>query len=426
MAQYPFIQNNSPRNGALYIRVSTHEQEELSPDTQKRLLLEYAQKNNIHISSTHIYQDDGISGRKAEKRPAFMNMIAQAKSKAHPFCVILVWKYSRFARNQEESIVYKSMLAQHDVEVISLTEPTMDGPFGSLIERIIEWMDEYYSINLSQEVIRGMTERALRGGYQSRPPMGYQRDINGIPTPVPSEAAVIRSIFDSYQCGYSLSGIVHLLKSRNIRTRAGKYFRKSTVKYILENPFYTGMVRWNYLPRRKKNTGNEPIVVPGKHAPIISWEEFQQVQKRLQEQSIPQTSCPVFEEDKENLRPVPSSRIRHTHFLSGILICEYCTSPLVYHPGKNPGCGHFQCYRYAKGEHSGSAYLSEKKLLQQLSFELQEFFPALAHNWNTLSDDWKHFYLTCICSSIRYFHEENILEFVFSVSDDDTVDRMEN
>lgn len=84
------------------------------------------------------------------------------------FCidVILVWKFSRFARNQEESIVYKSLLSKkHNVEVTSVSEPLVDGPFGSLIERIIEWMDEYYSIRLSGEVTRGMTEKALRGGY---------------------------------------------------------------------------------------------------------------------------------------------------------------------------------------------------------------------------------------------------------------------
>ena len=80
-------------------------------------------------------------------------MIAEAKSKEHPFDVILVWKYSRFARNQEESIVYKSMLKRENVDVISVSEPISDDPFGSLIERIIEWMDEYYSIRLSGECV---------------------------------------------------------------------------------------------------------------------------------------------------------------------------------------------------------------------------------------------------------------------------------
>lgn len=159
------------RTGALYIRVSTDKQEELSPDAQKRLLLDYAKKNKILVKPEHIFIENGISGRKADKRPEFQHMISLAKSKPTPFNTILLWKYSRFARNQEESIVYKSMLRkQCNVDVISITEPLIDGPFGSLIERIIEWMDEYYSINLSDEVVRGMTEKAMRGGYQCTPP----------------------------------------------------------------------------------------------------------------------------------------------------------------------------------------------------------------------------------------------------------------
>ena len=130
-----------------YIRVSTHDQEEISPDSQEHLLRDYAAKNNIVILK--IFTDLGISGRKADKRPGFQEMISLAKGPDHPVDCILVWKFSRFARNQEESIVYKSLLKkQHNVDVISISEPLADGPFGSLIERIIEWMDEYYSIRL--------------------------------------------------------------------------------------------------------------------------------------------------------------------------------------------------------------------------------------------------------------------------------------
>ena len=62
------------RTGAAYIRVSTDKQEELSPDAQKRLILEYAKKNQIIISSEDIYFENGISGRKVSKRPAFQNI----------------------------------------------------------------------------------------------------------------------------------------------------------------------------------------------------------------------------------------------------------------------------------------------------------------------------------------------------------------
>ena len=93
--------------GALYVRVSTHNQDELSPDAQIRLGKEFAEKNNITIPEEYIFIES-VSGRKAEKRHDFQRMIGLAKTKPRPFSVIIVWKYSRFARNQEESIVYKS------------------------------------------------------------------------------------------------------------------------------------------------------------------------------------------------------------------------------------------------------------------------------------------------------------------------------
>ena len=93
---------------AAYIRVSTHDQEEYSPDSQLKLIRDYAGRNGYALPGEFIFQDDGISGRTAEKRPGFMRMIAAAKEKPRPFETILVWKFSRFARNQEESVVYKS------------------------------------------------------------------------------------------------------------------------------------------------------------------------------------------------------------------------------------------------------------------------------------------------------------------------------
>ena len=67
---------NQIKTAALYIRVSTDKQEELSPDSQKRLLLEYAKNHDMIVSQKHIYMENGISGRKADKRPKFQQMIA--------------------------------------------------------------------------------------------------------------------------------------------------------------------------------------------------------------------------------------------------------------------------------------------------------------------------------------------------------------
>ena len=219
---------------AIYVRVSTDMQTELSPDSQRKLALEYCAKNDLEVFG--IYSDEGISGRKAEKRPEFQRMIADAKAGA--FSVVVVWKFSRFARNMEESLVYKNALKRHGVEVASISEPIPDGPIGALIERIFEWMDEYYSINLSQEVKRGLRERAARGLPVGSLPFGYAMD--GSEVVIDEERApVIREIFRAAANGESVASIVSRLNGRGETAKRGRWSR-TTVKQILANARFTG------------------------------------------------------------------------------------------------------------------------------------------------------------------------------------------
>ena len=345
------------QTGAAYIRVSTDKQEELSPDAQKRLILDYAKKNSIIISPDDIYMENGISGRKALKRPAFQQMIAKAKSREHPFDVILVWKYSRFARNQEESIVYKSMLKRDNVDVISISEPMIDGPFGSLIERIIEWMDEYYSIRLSGEVMRGMTEKAMRGGYQSIAPFGYTTIGSGNPPEVNEEQAkIVRHVYSSFLEGKTYNNIARHLNSLDVRTINGNPFEARTVKYMLENPFYYGKIRWNYTKRgRELKNPDEWIITNGRHKPIVSEAEWQAAQERIKTLSIP------FKR-----RDVAACK----HWLSGLLKCSSCGATLGYNANKTSPF--FQCWKYTKGMCQESHAVISKKIENSVITGLQE------------------------------------------------------
>lgn len=318
---------NDYKNGALYIRVSTDRQEELSPDAQRRLLLDYAKSNHIFIDPSMIFQDNGISGRKAEKRPEFMRMIATAKSADHPIDVILVWKFSRFARNQEEAIVYKQALKrQHSVDVVSITEPIIDGVFGSLIERIIEWMDEYYSINLSQEVIRGMTEHAMRGGYQATPCLGYRSETSGEPyVIVPEEAEIVKYIFDAYASGQDATAIARHLNESGYRLKRGGMFEKRKIDYIIRNKFYIGKLAWN------------GIESDGQHETFISDDLFT-------------AANAVLDSRHHKLKQRNVSACRH--WLSGVLVCGECGASLSVN--LNAPAPYFQCWKYAKGYHSTS------------------------------------------------------------------------
>lgn len=354
------------KTGAIYIRVSTDKQEELSPDAQLRLLMDYAKTNHTDIPMEYIFQDNGISGRKADKRPAFQQMIALAKSKEHPIDTIIVWKFSRFARNQEESIVYKSLLKKNNVDVVSVSEPLIDGPFGSLIERIIEWMDEYYSIRLSGEVMRGMTQNAIRGHYQSDAPIGYRSPGNKKPPEKdPKTVQIPIMMKDLLLSGSSLLQIARKLNEQGYRTKHGNLWDARSVRYVLENPFYAGISRWNYTDRgRQLKPADEVIYTKGNWEPLWDKATLEEIKKHL-----------AMNMRKAKSRDVSTAK----HWLSGLLICSSCGGTLAYSGTKNSRG--FQCWKYTKGFCNESHYIGihpiEKMVIEYLESILHS--PAIVY-----------------------------------------------
>lgn len=354
------------KTGAIYIRVSTDKQEELSPDAQLRLLMDYAKNNHTDIPMEYIFQDNGISGRKADKRPAFQQMIALAKSKEHPIDTIIVWKFSRFARNQEESIVYKSLLKKNNVDVVSVSEPLIDGPFGSLIERIIEWMDEYYSIRLSGEVMRGMTQNAIRGHYQSDAPIGYRSPGNKKPPEKdPKTVQIPIMMKDLLLSGSSLLQIARKLNEQGYRTKHGNLWDARGVRYVLENPFYAGISRWNYTDRgRQLKPADEVIYTKGNWEPLWDKATLEEIKKHL-----------AMNMRKAKSRDVSTAK----HWLSGLLICSSCGGTLAYSGTKNSRG--FQCWKYTKGFCNESHYIGihpiEKMVIEYLESILHS--PAIVY-----------------------------------------------
>lgn len=322
------------KNGALYIRVSTADQTELSPDAQQRLLLDYAKKNGIVIAKEFIFEES-VSGRHADRRPKFQEMIALAKQDSHPIDVILVWKYSRFARNQEESIVYKSLLKKNNIDVISISEPLIDGPFGTLIERIIEWMDEYYSIRLSGEVMRGMKEKALKHGYQATPSLGYRAVGGGKPFVIDeAEYQIVKYIMDQYDLeNHDPTAIARSCNELGYHTKRGNLMERRSVERILRNPFYAGTVIWN------------GISFEGAHEARLDRERFNNRIKRM---------------DARRRTPKSRNPSACKHWLSGLLKCPVCGATLTVTAG-NTSCPYFQCWKYAKGLHKVSNSITVAK-----------------------------------------------------------------
>ena len=149
-------------------------------------------------------------------------------------------------------------------------------------------MDEYYSVNLAQEVRRGMNEKFRRGGIVSIPPFGYTaRDGQFII--VPEQACWVRRIFDSYLNGISIPSIAKELQTAGVRTIRGNPFDGRGVRYILGNPVYTGQMRRHLehhtasspLSSDRFHVADHMTCVVGTHPPIISRKIFLQTQTLL-------------------------------------------------------------------------------------------------------------------------------------------------
>lgn len=321
---------------AAYIRVSDERQDEYSPDSQLKLIRDYAKKHEYYVPDEYVFFDDGISAKSVKHRTAFNTMIALAKEKEPPFETIFVWKFSRFARNQEEAIVYKSMLKKNHVDVVSISEPIIDGAFGSLIERIIEWMDEYYLVNLSTEVKRGMMEKFSRGEIVATAPQGYDVvDGNYVPS---ADAPIIRRIFDMYISGTGFTTIARILNADGCTTRYGNGFTSRVIEYIINNPVYIGKLRWSSGGRtisRRKYDDPAVLTVDGSHEPIIDMETWNKAQQ-------------IYEETKSKyIKYRRDSTPNVQWMLKGLVKCSNCGATLTYIALKSPSV---QCYKYSRGQ----------------------------------------------------------------------------
>ena len=330
---------------AAYIRVSTDDQLEYSPDSQLEKIKLYAEKNQILLPEEFIFVDEGISGRKTKNRPAFNEMIGLAKCNPKPFDVILVWKFSRFARNREDSIVYKSMLRkERNIDVVSVSEDIGDDKLSILIEAIIEAMDEFYSINLAEEVKRGMTEKAKRGGVLSIPGFGYKVE-NGEYVIVPEEAEIIRKVFNDYLNKKGFLTIAKELNAMGVKTHRNCKIENRTIDYWLHNMLYIGKICWSPNGKRSRNYNLEDMIISdGHHEPIIDMETWDKTQERLVKQK--EKYGKYYNSDRKDL----------SHWLTGILRCEKCGKVLSYQGG------YFGCSERSRGKCDGVGYIKAEKI----------------------------------------------------------------
>ena len=251
--------------GVIYARYSSDNQREESIEGQLRECKAFAERNDIQIVETYI--DRALSAR-TDRRPDFQRMIKDSTSKK--FEVIIVWKLDRFARDKYDSAHYKRILKNNGVKVVSATEVISDGAEGILLESILEGMAEYYSAELSEKVVRGLTENALKcksnGGTL---PIGYVIDSAHYFQIDPLTAPAVLDAFKHYADGCSMRQITDEMNMKGVRTSRGGKVSINSVTRMLHNRKYIGEYRYN------------GIVQPGGMPTIVPEDLFNRVQERM-------------------------------------------------------------------------------------------------------------------------------------------------
>ena len=320
---------------ALYARVSSDRQDvDLSVAAQLRALRDYAQRNGYLVAREYV--DEAESGRIAD-RPQFSRMLDEASKPEAPFKEILVWKFSRFTRKREHAVAFKSMLRRRGVRVVSITEQADDTPTGKLLEAIIESVDEFYSENLAQEVLRGMREAATRGFWMTTyAPYGYKRVYvqDGIKKRPklelnPPADAVVRRVFDMVLQGKSILDVTKTLNAEGIPTTNGKKWLKTTIHTMLDHEAYTGTLVWG----AKAKDGAPPVRVEDAHPAIVSKRDFQKARKLLASRAP----------KKMNPR-----RASSPYLLSGIVKCETCGKAMTAAEAKSGRYTYYICHSLLK------------------------------------------------------------------------------
>lgn len=252
-------------NGVIYARYSSDNQREESIEGQLRECKVFAEKNDIQIVGTYI---DRAMSAKTDNRPEFQRMIKESSGSL--FDVIIVWKLDRFARNRYDSAHYKTLLRKNGVKVISATEAISDGAEGILLESMLEGMAEYYSVELAEKTLRGMTENALacksNGGIL---PIGYIADGELHYQIDPIMAPIVVEAFTMYAEGSTMKDIAQEFNARGIRTKRGTEISINTITSMLHNRKYIGEYRF------------KDVVIPNGVPSIVSEELFDRVQERM-------------------------------------------------------------------------------------------------------------------------------------------------
>ncbi|WP_314060571.1 recombinase family protein [uncultured Vagococcus sp.] len=247
-----------------YCRTSVHRKNKISLGTQQRKVLEMT--NRLEEPVPLFYLDQAFSGANV-CRPAFQSLQEAIKTSTEPR-KLYVYRYDRLFRDVRLAIEFLSLCHSHGVQIVSIMEPLPESVRGSphlesLFVTILFSMAEFSRSALIENQRIALNRKVAQKEYLSaRVPYGYRWETNQ-PIIVEDEAKIIKKLFQWYTSGeYGFGRLTSKLTDMGIVKR-DKPFSVNSVRGILTNPFYTGMIK-----------GGLQGSYHGKHVPLVTAAQF--------------------------------------------------------------------------------------------------------------------------------------------------------
>ena len=328
-------------NVVSYARFSSSNQREASIEIQQNHINKYCEENGLTIIREYV---DRAQSATTDNRVEFQQMIRDAETKAFSFVVI--YNTSRFCRNIQDHLKYKTILESYGVRILSVQEGFDETtPEGDLMSNFMMSINQWYSKDLARKTFLGTLESAREckhvGGV---PPYGYDVGQDGKYIINDKEAEIVRMIFNMVEEGKSHREIAKILNDSGYTNRNGKPFNR-TFSEIVNNRKYMGEYSWNRVinttplglrSSRLEKDESQIVRVPNGMPAIVSREQFLGVQKLLEER---RKYCKRTKESD--------------YLLSGLLTCGECHYRMCGSNHRN-GRGHiehqYKCYSYQRPE----------------------------------------------------------------------------
>lgn len=264
---------------------------------------------------------------KTDDRPVLQQMLRELPGLGAKY--LIVHKVDRLARNRRDDANLYERLVSMGVKLVSASENIDETPAGQLMHGMLATFAEYYSNNLSTEIMKGLRRKHELGGTPHKPPIGYlpKRELIGaqdIRTVIrdPERAPLVERAFTLYATGHwPLRKLAVQLEREGLRSRGTRRYPErplgaNRINAMLRNPYYMGVVAWN---------GQR---YPGKHEPLVDQETWDRVQLLL-------TGAHIGGERAH----------KHEHYLRGTVVCAECLGRLLYgrHRGRSRYYEYFSC-----------------------------------------------------------------------------------